>query len=131
MLISMQKHSFCLQFETSANITKTRPCNIQRFLKLSKMKIFNRKILIFFLFLLKTDCRYTLDPPRRGSSNEYPQPMFWSKNKKNRYTPANPSFSYIKVGFKGVYIARTCFPDEGASSSSILELWKMFMCKKL
>ena len=35
-------------------ITKTRPCNIQRFLKLSKMKIFNRKILIFFLFLLKT-----------------------------------------------------------------------------
>ena len=35
-------------------ITKTRPCNIQRFLKLSKMKIFNGKILIFFLFLLKT-----------------------------------------------------------------------------
>ena len=38
--------------------------------------------------------------------------MFWSKNKKNRYTPANPSFTIIiKVGFKGVYIARTCFPD--------------------
>ena len=37
--------------------------------------------------------------------------MFWSKNKKNRYTPANPSFFYIKVGFKGVFIARTCFPD--------------------
>ena len=43
--------------------------------------------------------------------------MFWSKNKKNRYTPAHPSFSiYIKVGFKGVYIARTCFPDEPISS---------------
>ena len=38
--------------------------------------------------------------------------MFWSKNKKNIYTPANPSF-YMKVGFKGVYIARTCFPDVG------------------
>ena len=38
--------------------------------------------------------------------------MFWSKNKKNIYTPAYPSFVYIKVGFKGVYIARTCFPDD-------------------
>ena len=40
--------------------------------------------------------------------------MFWSKNKKNRYTPAYPSFAiynYIKVGFKGVFISRTCFPD--------------------
>ena len=37
--------------------------------------------------------------------------MFWSENKKNRYTPAYPSFFYIKVGFKGLYILRTCFPD--------------------
>ena len=29
----------------------------------------------------------------RGGSNEYPQYMFWSKNKKNRYTPANPIFT--------------------------------------
>ena len=28
-----------------------------------------------------------------GGSNEYPQSMFWSKNKKNRYTPANPNFT--------------------------------------
>ena len=25
--------------------------------------------------------------------------------------PCIPQFFYIKVGFKGVYIARTCFPD--------------------
>ena len=37
--------------------------------------------------------------------------MFWIKNKKIRFTPANPSFFYINVGFKGVYISRTCFPD--------------------
>ena len=37
--------------------------------------------------------------------------MFWSKNKKNKYTPAYPRFCYIKVGFNGVYITRTCFPD--------------------
>ena len=35
---------------------------------------------------------YTLEPPRRGDSNEYSQCMFWIKNKKIRYTPANPSF---------------------------------------
>ena len=33
------------------------------------------------------------------------------QNKKIRYTPANPVFFYIKVGFKRVYISWTCFPD--------------------
>ena len=47
----------------------------------------------------------------RGGSNEYLQCMFWTKNKKIRYTPANPIFFYINVGFKGVYISRTYFPD--------------------
>ena len=28
-----------------------------------------------------------LEPPRQGGSNEYPQSMFWIKNKKIRYTP--------------------------------------------
>ena len=36
--------------------------------------------------------------------------MFWSKNKKNRYTLHTPILLY-KVGFKGVYLLRTCFPD--------------------
>ena len=32
---------------------------------------------LFFLFLLKNiDCGYSLEPPRRGGSNEYPQSMF-------------------------------------------------------
>ena len=42
--------------------------------------------------MLKTiDCGYTLEPPRRGDSNEYLQSMFWSNNKKNRYTLVYPS----------------------------------------
>ena len=41
-------------------------------------------VYLFFLFLLQNiDCGYSLEPPRRGGSNEYPQSMFWSKNKKN------------------------------------------------
>ena len=55
---------------------------------------FQCKIYDFFLiFAQNIDCGYTLEPPRRGGSNEYPQSMFWSKNKKNRYTPAYPSFT--------------------------------------
>ena len=39
--------------------------------------------------------------------------MVWSKNKKNKYTPANPSFTIYKSGVEGgiKFIARTCFPD--------------------
>ena len=72
-----------------------------------------RKFLLFFLFFAHNiDCGYTLEPPRQGGSIEYPQSMFWSKHKKNRYTPAYPSFTrYIKEGFNGEFIARTCFPD--------------------
>ena len=50
------------------------------------------------------DCRYSLEPPRRGGSNEYPQSMFLGRNKKNNVYPCKPQFYYIKVGFKGVNI---------------------------
>ena len=60
----------------------------------SKIDNFQRKNFdIFLIFAQNIDCGYTLEPPRRGGSNEYPQSMFWSKNKKNRYTRANPSFT--------------------------------------
>ena len=50
------------------------------------------------------DCGYSLEPPRRGGSNEYPQSMFLGRNKKNNVYPCKPQFYYIKVGFKGVNI---------------------------
>ena len=28
--------------------------------------------------LKNIDCRYSLEPPQRGGSNEYPQSMFWA-----------------------------------------------------
>ena len=41
-------------------------------------------VYIIFLFLLKNiDCGYSLEPPRRGGSNEYSQSMFLSRNMKN------------------------------------------------
>ena len=37
-------------------------------------------VYIIFLFLLNNiDCGYLLEPPQRGGSNEYPQPMFWAE----------------------------------------------------
>ena len=53
---------------------------------------------IFFLFMFKNiDCGYMLELPRRGGSNEYPQSMFWIKDKKKRFTPADPSFAVYRV----------------------------------
>ena len=68
-------------------ITKTRLFHyenkpIQVYWKFYTQKIenFQIKILIFFLFLLKNiDCGYSLEPPRRGGSNEYPNLCFEQK----------------------------------------------------
>ena len=61
------------------------------------------------------DCGYPLEPPRRIGSNEYPQSMFLSRNKKSNIYPCKPQFYYIKVGFKGVKIIWVCFRDDGLS----------------
>ena len=50
------------------------------------------------------DCGYSLEPPRRGGSNEHPQSMYSGKNKNNNVYPCKPQFYYIKMGFKGVKI---------------------------
>ena len=54
---------------------------------------------IFHISAQNIDCGYSLEPPRRGGSNEYPQYMFLSRNKKNNVYPCKPQFYYIKVGF--------------------------------
>ena len=40
----------------------------------------------------------------RGGSNEYPQSMYFSRNKKSNVYPCKPKIYYIKVEFKGVRI---------------------------
>ena len=59
---------------------------------------------IFHIPAQNIDCEYSLEPPRRGGSNEYPQSMFLSRNKKYSVYPCKPQFYSIKVGFKGVKI---------------------------
>ena len=57
---------------------------------------------IFHISAQNIDCVYSLEPPRRGGSNEYPQSMFLSRNKKNNVYPCKPQFYNIKAGLKWV-----------------------------
>ena len=110
MMMMMMKNTAYLSVNISNNcinqnykdglappITKTRLFKyIENFIS-KNWKFSDKKL---FIFLLKTWIVGT----RRGGSNEYPQSMFLSRNKKNNVYPCKPQFYYIKVGFKGVKI---------------------------
>ena len=86
------------------SLRKQAYSNILKIL-LTKNENFPIKNLIFFIILLKNiDFGYSLELPRQGGSNEYPQSMFLSRNNKNNVYPCKPQFYCIKVGFKGVNI---------------------------
>ena len=80
---------------------------------------------IFHISAQNIDCGYSLEPPRRGASNGYPQSVFCarrfrrvpsvyvlSRNKKNNVYPCKPQFYYIKVGFNGSKLYRLVFVME-------------------
>ena len=90
------QHGFTLRKHAYSNILKILPPNNENF------QIKNSDI--FQILAQNIDCGYSLEPPRRGGSNVYPQSMFLSRNKKNNVCPCKPQFYYIKVGFKGVEV---------------------------
>ena len=61
------------------------------------MKFFD----IFLIFAQNIDCGYMSELPRRDGSGEYPQSMFWSKNKEIMCTPVNPNLTIQKWGVRG------------------------------
>ena len=75
------------------------------------MKIFD----IFLIFAQNIDCGYTSEPPRLSTHNL----CFIEKIGKNEY-PFKPQFYYIKVGWKGVFITRTCYHDGDTNCSAHL-----------
>ena len=72
----LRGHALCLNF-----ITKTRIYNFDPFkphfyiVKLG----FTGVYIIFLISAQNIDCGYSLEPPRRGGSDMYPQSMFWAE----------------------------------------------------
>ena len=61
---------------------------------------------LFVLFLLKNlDCEYSLEPPRQGGSNEYPQSMFWAEIWKNIKSFSSENFQFLEVKIS-IYLNR-------------------------
>ena len=55
-------------------------------------------IYLFFLFLLQNiDCGYSLEPPRRGGSNVYPQSMFGAKIRKKINFFSAENFHFLQL----------------------------------
>ena len=84
--MQISRHTFfCITKTAYSNIPKILPPKNENF----QIKISD----VFHISAQNIDCGYTLEPPRRGGSNEYPQSMFLSRYKKIMYTPGNPSFT--------------------------------------
>ena len=75
---TLRKHAY-------SNIKKISPPKTEKF------QVKNSDI--FHISAQNIDCGYSLEPPRRGGSNEYPQSMFGAEIWKIMYTPVNPSFT--------------------------------------
>ena len=83
---TLRKHAY-------SNILKISPTKTESF------QIKNSDI--FHISAQNIDCVYSLEPPRRGGSNEYPQSMFWAEMWKIIITPVNLSFSIYKWCLRG------------------------------
>ena len=62
----------------------------------------------FLISAQNIDCGYSLEPPCRGGSNEYPQSVFLSRNKKNIRFFYLKTFIFLVVKFS-VYLNRFVF----------------------
>ena len=74
-------------------ITKTNLFKYIENFTTQKWKLSDKNSNNFYISAQNIDCGYSIEPPRWGGSNEYPQAMFLSRNKKIMYTPVNPSFT--------------------------------------
>ena len=63
---------------------------------------------IFLISAKNIDCGYSLEPPRRGGSNEYPQSIFWVEKWKNIRFFLSENFQFLVVRFS-IYLNRRVF----------------------
>ena len=88
--------------------------------------------MLFFLCLLKNiECGYSLEPPRRGSSNEYPQSMFWAEMWKISEFFIWKKFQFFEVKFS-IYLNRRVFVMKQTNKLSVSLSLSLFLslCKE-
>ena len=83
----------CYSHETLLFITKTRLFKNIEIFTTKKWNFSDKNSDIFHISAQNIDCGYSLEPPRRGGSNEYPQSIFLAEIRKIMYTPVNLSFT--------------------------------------
>ena len=71
-------------------ITKTRLFKYIENFTTKIWKFSDKNSDIFQFFAKNINYGHSLEPPRWGGSNEYPQSMFLSRNKKNNVYPCKP-----------------------------------------
>ena len=75
-------------------ITKTRLFKYMENITSKNWKFSDKKNPDSFHISAKNiNCGYSLEPPLRGGSNDYPQSIFWAEIGNIVYTPVNPSFT--------------------------------------
>ena len=82
---------------------------IENFTTKKKRKFSDKNSDIFHISAQKIDCVYSLEPPRRGGSNGYPQSMLLSSNKKNNDYSCKSQFCYMNMGLRGSKLYRHVF----------------------
>ena len=86
-------HVSSIMFYYMAVHSENTPIQIYWIFHHHKTEKFQIKSLnIFHISALNIDYGHSLEPPRRGGSNEYPQSVFLSRNKKNSVYPCKPQF---------------------------------------
>ena len=107
------------------NIMKSCPCNEYPLKPHFYSKTGVCRVYLFFLFLLQSiDCGYSLEPPRRGGSNVYPQSMFGAKIRKisNFFYWKFPFFLQLKKSLY-MYIAWASFRNEAVGIRGNTKQW--------
>ena len=85
-MVFLKLKKFCFHYENT-------PIQIYWKFYNQKGKFSEKKSDSFHISAQNIDCGYSLEPPRRGGSNEYPQFIFLEEIRKIMYTPVNPRFT--------------------------------------
>ena len=83
---------------TQTNKTTTRLFKFIENFTIKNWKFSDKNSDIFHISAQNIDCGYSLKPPRWGGSNEFPQSMLLSRNRKNNVYTYKLQFYYNKSG---------------------------------